>query len=57
MEIDIYLNTDFFLLGITYSDCIAENMKTGNQFETNTLSIGFLFFTIDLHFKPNEKAI
>lgn len=54
MEIDIYLNTDTFLLGVNYSDCIAENIETGEQFETQTLSFGFLFFTIDIHFKPNE---
>jgi len=51
MNISFELNTDSFLLGVDFSDCIAENVDTGEMFETKTLSFGFLFFTIHINFK------
>ena len=56
MNISFEINTESFLLGIDYSDCIAEDVNTGEQFETNTLSLGFLFFTIHFNFKPKVNA-
>ena len=55
MEFEFELNTTCFLLGIDFSDCIAEDIDSGDQFETKTLSIGFLFFTLIFHFHPNKK--
>jgi hypothetical protein len=53
MQIDFELNTiDNFLKGIDHSDCIAENVKTGEMYETKSISIGFLFFSVHFHFKP-----
>jgi len=37
MGITFELNTDCFLLVIDYSDCIAEDIDSGEQFQTNTL--------------------
>jgi len=54
MKIEINLCQDTFLLGIEFLDCIAEDIRTGEEFETQTLSIGFMVFTIDIHFKPNR---
>lgn len=55
MEIEFNLCEDTFLLGIEFLDCIAEDMNTRELFETQTLSFGFLFFTIDIHFKPKSN--
>jgi hypothetical protein len=56
MEITFELCTiENFLLGIDGSDCIAENIDTGEQHETKCLSLGFLFFIIHLNFKPNNQ--
>lgn len=54
MMVEFNLCQDTFLLGIEFSDCIAEDINTGEQFETQTLSFGFLLFQIDIHFKPNR---
>lgn len=53
MEVHFELCTpDNFLIGIEASDCIAENMETGEQQEVKSLLIGFLFFVIHIHTKP-----
>lgn len=54
MKLEFNLCQNTFLLGIEFSDCIAEDIYSGEQFETQTLSIGFLLFQIDIHFKPNR---
>lgn len=53
--IEIELNTHTFLFGIEYSDCIAEDIESGEEFLSKTLSIGFLFFTIHFNFKPDRN--
>ncbi len=56
MEVEFeFCTLENFLIGIDYSDCIAENVDTGEQFETKTISIGFLIFIIHLNLKPNKE--
>jgi hypothetical protein len=55
MEIEFeFCTLDNFLIGIDFSDCIAENIDTGEQHETKTMSIGFLLFVIHFNMKPNN---
>lgn len=49
------INTHTFLIGVEYSDCIAEDVESGESFLSKTVSIGFLFFTIHFNFLPNKQ--
>ena len=52
--IEFEINTHTFLLGVEFSDCIAEDVESGEEFLSKTFSIGFLFFTIHFNFKPDR---
>ena len=54
IHVEFEINKFTFLLGIDYSDCIAEYIKTEEQYESKTLSLGFLFFTIHFNFYPER---
>lgn len=54
MEFEFEINKFTWLLGIDYSDCIAEDVDTHEQYESKTLSIGFLFFTLHFNFYPER---
>ena len=54
IDIEFEINKFTFLLGIDYSDCIVEDVETKDRYESKTLSIGFLFFTIHFNFYPER---
>ena len=55
MHVDLEFNTSVFLLGIDYSDCVVEDMDSGSIYDCNSLSFGFLFFTIHFHFNIKKR--
>lgn len=54
MKIEFEISKDNFLIGLSYYDFVAEDLKSGEQFETNGFSIGFLFFSINFIFEPRR---
>lgn len=57
MEIEFELCNEEVMLGIHYSNTDAVDIDSGDVFKTNTLTLGFLFFMIHLHFLPKRNQL
>lgn len=52
-KITISIESSFeeMLLGVFYTECVAEDIEGGDIVEGNLLSIGFILFSINIFFK------
>jgi hypothetical protein len=51
VSVSINVSIEEMLFGISYSNCIAEDIQSGAIAEANILSIGFILFTIDIYIR------
>ncbi len=54
MKVTIELCDEEVLFGFHFIDVIAEDINSGNFEQTRCLSIGFLFFMVNIYLTPKQ---